>query len=211
MADNTVATMTAPLGYHESLPYIDIEPTTEALAAARALIAEEIASFSPRATPPPALAEPSFTPAMQAELARVSAGTPATPLDLARYEAPSDTANPADTLPAAAVAHSYLASRLTNLALLDRYGKNAWLLGNHALEAELQSLERDLAKTKRDVDLVNLSRRDRQQEVAAEVITLEQTWRAGVGRVLETEVAVEELRSKVREELARKAAQGAKP
>ncbi|KAH7149572.1 Pre-mRNA-splicing factor SPF27 [Dactylonectria estremocensis] len=209
MANTTAAAMTAPLGYHESLPYIDIEPTTEALAAARALIAEEIASFSPRVTPPPAPAEPSFTPAMQVELARAAEGAPPTPLDLARYEAPSDTANPADALPAAAVAHSYLASRLSNLALLDKYGKNAWLLGNHALEAELQSLERDLAAVKRDVDLVNLGRRDRQEEVAAEVVTLEQTWRAGVGRVLETEVAVEELQGKIREELARKAAQGA--
>lgn len=187
-------------------PDIDPEPIPDALSAARALIAAE-ASSSAQA-PPVASAEPSFSPAIQAELARIAASAPQTPLDLARYEAPSDSAPPATALPAAAVAHSYLASRLTNLALLDRWGKNAWLLGNHGLEAELQSLERDLAATKREVDLVNLERRNRQDAVAAEVTTLDETWRAGVGRVLETEVAVEELRSRIREELARKAAEG---
>ncbi|RTE72322.1 hypothetical protein BHE90_013269, partial [Fusarium euwallaceae] len=115
---------------------------------------------------------------------------------------------PAEALPSAAVAHSYLSSRLTNLELLDKWGKNAWLLGNHALEAELQALERELAATKREVDLVNLERQKRQGAVGAEIKALDDTWRAGVGRVLETEVAVEELRGRIREELARRATQG---
>ncbi|KAK7419887.1 hypothetical protein QQX98_003074 [Neonectria punicea] len=196
--------------YHESLPYIDPEPTPDALSAARALIAAE-ASTTTQQPPSTAGPEPSFSPAIQAELARIAAGAPQPPLDLARYEAPSSTAPPATALPAAAVAHSYLDSRLANLALLDHWGKNAWLLGNHALEAELQSLERDLAAAKRDVDLINLERRNRQDAVAAEVKALDETWRAGVSRVLETEVAVEELHGRIREELARRAAQGVQP
>ncbi|KAF4994537.1 hypothetical protein FDECE_13082, partial [Fusarium decemcellulare] len=151
--------------YHESLPYIDPEPSPEALAAARALIAAEASSQPPQPASNP---EPSFSPAISAELSRISTSTPLTPLDLSRYEAPSPSAPPATALPAAAVAHSYLSSRLTNLELLDRWGKNAWLLGNHALEAELQALERELAATKREVDIVNLERQKRQGAVAAE-------------------------------------------
>ncbi|KAH6899666.1 Pre-mRNA-splicing factor SPF27 [Thelonectria olida] len=195
--------MAVPPAYHESLPYIDQEPSPEALAAAHALIQLESSSYPQQQ--PPAPSEPSFSPAIQTELSRIAASQPAQPLDLSRYEAPSSSANPSAALPPAAVAQSYLASRHTNLALLDRWGKNAWLLGNHALEAELQALERDLAAAKRDVDLVNLERRNRQEAVGAEMTTLDETWRAGVGRVLETEVAVEELRARIREELARRA------
>ncbi|KPM43069.1 hypothetical protein AK830_g3439 [Neonectria ditissima] len=209
ITSTTAAAMAVQPAYHESLTYIDPEPTPDALSAARALIAAEASSTQQQ--PPPASSEPPFSPAIQAELSRIAASTPQQPLDLARYEAPSSEAPPATALPAAAVAHSYLDARLANLALLDRWGKNAWLLGNHALEAELQSLERDLAAAKRDVDLVNIDRRARQDAVAAEVRALDDTWRAGVGRVLETEVAVEELHGRIREELARRAAQGVQP
>ncbi|KAM0557225.1 hypothetical protein ACHAPJ_005489 [Fusarium lateritium] len=198
--------MAVPPAYHESLPYVDQEPTPEALAAARALITAEASSQPPQPSSNP---EPSFSPAITAELERVSkSSTPLAVVDLSRYEAPSPSAPPATALPAAAVEHSYLSSRLTNLELLDKWGKNAWLLGNHGLEAELQALERELAATKREVDIVNLERQKRQNAVGAEIKTLDDTWRAGVGRVLETEVAVEELRRKIREELARTAAQG---
>lgn len=93
------------------------------------------------------------------------------------------------------------------MELLDKWGKNAWLLGNHSLEAELQALEGELAAIKREVDIVNLERQKRQTAVGAEIKTLDETWRAGVGRVLETEVAVEELRRTIRGELAKRAAQ----
>ncbi|EMT63742.1 Pre-mRNA-splicing factor SPF27 [Fusarium oxysporum II5] len=194
--------MPVPPAYHESLPYVDQEPNLEALAAARDLIAAEASSQPPLPTSNP---EPSFTPAMIAELERVSKSTPLAPLDLSRYEAPSPSAPPATALPAAAIAQSYLSSRLTNLELLEKWGKNAWLLGNHGLEAELQALERELVAVKREIDIVNLERQKRQDAVGAEIKTLDDTWRTGVGRVLETEVAVEELRRKIREELTRRA------
>ncbi|KAF4342677.1 BCAS2 family [Fusarium beomiforme] len=197
--------MPVPPAYHESLPYVDQEPNPEALAAARALVAVEASSQPPLPTSNP---EPSFTPAMTAELDRLSKSTPLAPLDLGRYEAPSPSAPPASALPAAAIAHSYLSSRLTNLELLEKWGKNAWLLGNHALETELQALERELAAAKREIDIVNLERQKRQNAVGAEIKTLDDTWRSGVGRVLETEIAVEELRRMLRDELARRVADG---
>lgn len=69
------------------------------------------------------------------------------------------------------------------------------------MEAELRRLEAELAEIKADVDRVNVERRRRQEEVRGEMEMLEDGWKKGVGRVLETEVAVEELRAKIREEL----------
>lgn len=85
------------------------------------------------------------------------------------------------------------------------HGRNAWLLSNYHLEDQLRSLERDLADTKRDIDLVNAARASRQTDVKAEMQGLEQNWRAGVGRVLETEIAVQELKEQIRQELRNKA------
>lgn len=183
---------------------IDPEPSPAELAAARALIATEAQNTSPPTLPP--LKEPSFSPAVTTELARVASKQPSTPLDLSRYEAPSTTIPP--PLASTAVSSSYLSSRLTHLTLLDKYGRNAWLLGNHALEAELAALERELAGVKREVDVVNVERRKRQEGVRGEMESLGEGWRRGVGRVLETELAVEEVRERVREELRRRAAEG---
>ncbi|KAJ4860247.1 breast carcinoma amplified sequence 2 (BCAS2) domain-containing protein [Trichoderma breve] len=218
--------MAVPPAYHESLPYIDPEPSSEALSAARALIAAEQSTFSP---PPPSSSspqEPNFSPAIAAELARIASSAPSQPLDLSRYEAqelpppPTKKSTRSKKSSAAAsaveasrqplsnafISSSYLSSRAQNLSLLDSHGRNAWLLSNYHLEAELRSLERDLAATKRDMDLLNAARASRQNEVKGEMQGLEQNWREGVGRVLETEIAVQELREQIRQELRSRAA-----
>ncbi|KAL6791667.1 breast carcinoma amplified sequence 2 [Trichoderma sp. SZMC 28012] len=221
--------MAVPPAYHESLPYIDPEPSSEALSAARALIAAEQSTFSP---PPPSSStppqEPNFSPAIAAELARIASSAPSKPLDLSRYEAQelpppptkkstrskkSSSAAAASAVEAsrqplsnAFISSSYLSSRAQNLSLLDSHGRNAWLLSNYHLEAELRGIERDLAATKRDMDLLNAARASRQNEVKGEMQGLEQNWREGVGRVLETEIAVQELREQIRQELRSRAA-----
>lgn len=148
---------------------------------------------------------------MATELDRVASDTPLTTLTLSRYEAQETPAHGApasrllEVLSNAYVSDAYLAVRRANLELLDRGGRNAWLLGNYQLEDELRQLERELAETKREIDVVNLERQRRQEDVKGEMEMLEQTWRTGVGRVLETEVAVEELREQIREEMRRRA------
>lgn len=72
-------------------------------------------------------------------------------------------------------------------------------MGNYQLEAELKALERELADAKRDIDVLAVRRRRAQDEVAGEIRGLEDTWKKGVGRVLETEVATEALRREVLE------------
>ncbi|KAI9900152.1 hypothetical protein N3K66_004414 [Trichothecium roseum] len=209
--------------YHESLPYIDSQPTEADLAAAHALIAAEASSSS--SDPNPSTSSPEantrkshLTPALEAELSRV-ADSPLSPpkldaLSLSRYEALEPPQHPSDrhlllpSLGSTYASAAYLALRASNLALLERHGRNAWLLANHQLEAELRRLEAELADAKRDIDLVNLQRRARQDDVAGEMALLEDKWKKGVGRVLETEIAVEEVKAKVRDELRRRAAEG---
>ncbi|KAI9172393.1 Pre-mRNA-splicing factor SPF27 [Paramyrothecium foliicola] len=198
-------------------PDIDPEPTPDALAAARALVSAEQAASSPPPLPSSGRA-PSFTPVLQAELDRLSspdAAPPQAPLDLSRYEAQEapPTGSSPDALRAvlqnAYVSDAYLRARAQNLDLLDRWGKNAWLIGNYHLEAELRAVEKDLADVKRDIDIVNVERKRRQEDVKAEMLALDDNWRKGVSRVLETELAVEELKAQIREELRKKAAQDA--
>ncbi|KAH8912011.1 breast carcinoma amplified sequence 2 [Coniochaeta sp. PMI_546] len=192
---------------HESLPYIDPEPTSAQRQAAESLISAERALVPDdphhALLPPPAT--PNFTPAMTAELDRIAAKQPLNSIDLSRYEAqdtPSLNASKdelAEVLRKSYASATYLSARRAHLALLDSYGKNAWLVGNYQLEAELKALERELAEAKREIDLLAVRRRRAQDEVAGEIQGLEDTWKKGVGRVLETEVATEALRREVLE------------
>ncbi|KAH6630966.1 Pre-mRNA-splicing factor SPF27 [Chaetomium sp. MPI-SDFR-AT-0129] len=205
---------------HQSLPYIDPEPTPEAIAAAEALITEERALVPddphhihlPTAPTP----TPFLTPLLTAELARLSSSTdPSTAklsaLNFTRYEAPepsapNSTSSASDlqtALSQAYTSHAYIASRRVHLALLDTHGRNAWLIGNEQLAGELRQLETELAATKREVDLVTLNRRAAQDAVAGEMGSLAGAWQGGVGRVLETEAAVEGVRREVVEGLKR--------
>ncbi|KAI0885423.1 Pre-mRNA-splicing factor SPF27 [Annulohypoxylon maeteangense] len=198
---------------HESLPYVDAEPTAAERAAAESLIAAEASSSSPPpessstpATLPPVYT-PTFTPLITSELNRISAKEPLTGIDLTRYEASSPPSSPNPNSPSnttlsslqtslsrAYTSSTYLSSRQTHLHLLDTYGKNQWLVGNWQLEAEVQALERELAETKREIDVVNIQRRRVQDEVGGELKGLDETWKRGVSRVLETEVVYVRLR-----------------
>jgi pre-mRNA-splicing factor SPF27 len=86
---------------------------------------------------------------------------------------------------------------LTNLALLEGFGKNAWLVGNSQLEDVLRDLERELARTKQETESVNKSRKAEQEAIEGELDVLEEGWRRGIGRVVEAEIAAEELRREI--------------
>ncbi|KAI0546000.1 Pre-mRNA-splicing factor SPF27 [Xylaria curta] len=201
---------------HESLPYIDTEPTPTERSAAEALITSELSSSSPSTSSHPSLpplSPPKFTPLMTLELQRIAANEPISGIDTTRYEIqdppPSPSSSPNSPFPPtssltgplsrAYTTHTYLQSRQTHLHLLDTYGKNAWLVSNWQTESQLAALEADLSATKREIDIVNISRRRMQDEVGEEMRGLEETWKKGVGRVLETEVATEELRRRILE------------
>ncbi|RYP52670.1 hypothetical protein DL768_002226 [Monosporascus sp. mg162] len=199
---------------HESLPYIDPEPTPAERSAAEALIAAELSSSSssqPASEAPsglPALREPVFSPLMAQELERVASKQPLKAIDTSRYEAPdpssvSSLSSPdelRETLSRAYAVSTYLAGREAHLRLLEAHGRNAWLVGNWSgPEAEAAALEGELAAARREIDRVNVRRRQAQDEAAGELRGLEDAWRRGVGRVLEAEAAAEALRRQVLE------------
>ncbi|KAK6082105.1 bcas2 family protein [Seiridium cupressi] len=199
--------MSARTAVHESLPYVDAEPTPAQRAAAEALITAELASSeaSQDSSSLPPLREPNFSPFIIQELERVASKQPLRAIDQERYEEQEDLPASAsledrqNALSRAYTANTYLTLRHTHLSLLDSFGKNAWLVGNWQTEAELAALERELAEAKRQIEIVNNSRRRAQEEVGAELRGLEETWKKGVGRVLETEIAIEELKREVLE------------
>jgi pre-mRNA-splicing factor SPF27 len=104
-----------------------------------------------------------------------------------------------EALQKAYTSQSYLVGRTTNLALLEKYGKNAWLIGNAQLEDVLRGLEMELGERKAEVDGVVIERKNAQEAVGGEVKGLEEAWKRGVGRVLETEVAAEGVRREILE------------
>ena len=196
---------------HESLPYIDIEPTPQQRTAAQSLIDEELtldASSTSQTHPTlPDLPPSNLSPAILAELERIEAKQPLKAIDTSRYEAldPPTSSSSKDagnlnleawreSLRRAYISATYLHQRQTNLALLDKYGKNGWLIGNSQLEDVLRGIERELAETKTEIDGVVVERKTAQESVGGELKGLEETWKRGVGRVLETEVAAEAVR-----------------
>ena len=94
----------------------------------------------------------------------------------------------------------YVQGRLTQLGLLEKFGKNAWLVGNSQLEDILKGIEAELADLRKQQEETEMMRRSQQDSVSGEIKTLEETWKKGLGRVLETEVAAEGLKQQILEE-----------
>lgn len=67
------------------------------------------------------------------------------------------------------------------------------------MEDILKGLEREVAAKKDEIDVVVIGRKDAQEAVEAEIRGLEEGWKKGVGRVLETEVAAEGVRREILE------------
>ncbi|KAF7858646.1 hypothetical protein EAF04_009246 [Stromatinia cepivora] len=192
---------------HESLPYIDAEPTPLERAAAESLITtylEPASTSTPHPSLPP-LSPSNLSPDLIAEHAHISSSTPPPSLnaiDLSRYEtlSPSESSLPASTLLSQAyTSQTYLNTRLTNLSLLEQFGKNAWLIGNAQLEDILKGLEGEVVAKRDEIDVVVIGRKNAQEAAEAEIRGLEDGWKKGVGRVLETEVAAEGVRREILE------------
>jgi pre-mRNA-splicing factor SPF27 len=161
--------------------------------------------------------EPKFSAAVEAEHDRLSKGLerpPGSGIDLTRYdnvEPPKQTTPHSDedkpdqvqqwrsALQKAYTNSAYISGRLTNLSLLETYGKNAWLIGNNQLETLLKDLEKDFAEAKRELERVEQERKTRQEYVQGEMMMLEQSWKKGVRSVVEVQIATEELRQQVLE------------
>ncbi|KAL2223276.1 BCAS2 family protein [Thermoascus aurantiacus ATCC 26904] len=209
---------------HDSLPYIDSELSDEVRAQVDKMISAELpADYQTTLHPSvPPLPEPRFSPLMQQELARKEAGLPLTGgIDLSRYEAPeppsgtpapgTDASKALDewrrTLQRAYTSSAHLSTRHANLTLLEENGKNAWLIANSQLEEILRGIEKELADTKEAVEGVNRQRKMAQEARKGELVGLEETWRRGVGAVIDVELAAESLRMQILDQRRQQAQQ----
>jgi pre-mRNA-splicing factor SPF27 len=163
--------------------------------------------------------EPKFSQIIEAEHDRLASGAekPAgTGIDLSRYEAdaleppagpiPTSKAGREEylrkwrkTLSSAYVSATYLSGRTANLALLETYGKNAWLVANWHQDADVKHLESELASVKAQIDSIAEQRRLREEAAGAEMAVLEESWKKGVRGLVEVQLATGDLQSEILE------------
>jgi pre-mRNA-splicing factor SPF27 len=134
-------------------------------------------------------------------------------IDLSRYEAPdppsaSSTAGKPqadvlddwhNALQKAYTSSSHLSTRHENLSLLEEFGKNSWLIGNSQLEEILRDLEKVLASTKVATLAVHKQRKMTQEARKGELVGLQDTWKRGIGGIIDVEIAAENLRMEILE------------
>lgn len=191
----------------DALPYVDAQPSAEALQAANAEVLSELSTSSTDKLHPaiPAQREGKFSDFVAAEHARIAAGAPKNGgLDLSRYELQDPPAKgdlPAwkSSLTKAYASAEYLRGREINLSLLETYGKNAWLIGNSQMEETLRDLEKELEAAKLEREQIEQERRRVQATAAGEMQSLDEGWRTGVGRMIEAQAASERLKYEVLE------------
>lgn len=140
-------------------------------------------------------------PALQNEVNRAGSGEPLTGgIDLSRYESLDDIApgtNAEVVKSALRTAYknaTYLQGRQTNLTLLEEHGKNSWLIGNSHTDDIQQRLESELRQAKSQSENINRARKAAQEDVSGEMLGLEETWKLGVGKIVEAQLATEALR-----------------
>lgn len=191
----------------DALLHIDAPLSAEAIAAADALIQTELANEDQTNlhTSIPISEGRNFSDLIETEHERIRSGQPKeSGIDFTRYEA-LDAPARGDieawnvTLAKAYASLQYLHGREINLGLLETYGKNAWLIGNSQLEDMLRDLEREVEAVKSELEGVEQERKQAQENVADEMRSLEDTWRKGVGRMIETQAAAETLKQQILE------------
>ncbi|KAK3065947.1 hypothetical protein LTR53_017863 [Teratosphaeriaceae sp. CCFEE 6253] len=193
-----------------ALPFIDPPPPDAAMAAAHSLILADLPANHTNTLHPslPTSRPPHYSPLIATAHARLASNTlPDTQqgIDLTRYaapEPPAPDASPAERTAAlrqACISAEYLHSRETNLALLETFGRNAWLVSNARLEDDLRALEREVEGAKGEVEGTQRARRERQEGARGEVLGLEAGWRGGLGRMMEVLAAGEGVRGEVLE------------
>ncbi|KAF6218403.1 hypothetical protein HO133_005750 [Letharia lupina] len=189
---------------YDSLPYVDRALNDTETAAAHGLIASSLSPDAESVMHPLMLDAPatSFSPLIQSELDRVAANEPLKAIDLRRYEANTTSLTPdASALKAAYVNSSYLTLRLQALELLEQFGKNAWLVANDQLESLLKEVEKELVETREATTEVNRERKRAQEGRRGELEGGERVWRAGVGGLVEVQVATVDVERRWRERL----------
>lgn len=135
---------------------------------------------------------------------RHTSGVPLPPPDAARYQLDPPTgraaADPAAwraALDSAKAQLEHQGARIQNLELLLKYGANAWLASNKALEAAVAGQARELQGLSSQVDGVNKTRKLQQQAAGSELAVLEGQWRQLVAKNAMLEATCAELEAQL--------------
>lgn len=194
-----------------SQPYIDPPPTESELSAAQALITHDLPTNHTQTLHPslaPLSVFPTSSSILSTEISRPAINAPppriTTAIDLTRYEA-LDELDPGsdgaavyrDALRGGFANTTYLGLRAGELGLLEEYGRNAWLVGNAVVEDLVRRVEGEVQGLRERVEEVNRERKTVQEMQRGEVEALEETWRNGVSRIIETQVATAKLRDEL--------------
>ena len=94
--------------------------------------------------------------------------------------------------------------RVQSLELLEKFGRNKWLVGNWEVEGELGALERELVGVRGEVEGVNRERKGYQEGGRGRMEGLEGEWRGSVEGVVRVGVETGRVEGEVREELRRR-------
>ena len=122
-------------------------------------------------------------------------------IDLGRYESVDELdedSNPEIIKAALRTTYinlKYLHGRETDLSLLQQHGKSAWLISNYHLQDIHKRQLSDLSQAKNEVETTNRMRKSAQEEVKGELDSLEETWRVGIDRIIETQIATGALKA----------------
>lgn len=130
----------------------------------------EMASMPPRDylahLPPPPETMFDKNPELQGEMERVAAQQPMQPMDVSRYEVPQppkelqrDQSSWRRSVNNARAQLEHQRTRLMNLELLQRYGPQAWLQHNKALDTMKGCIEKDLHDSAKQAEDTNLKRK----------------------------------------------------
>lgn len=124
-------------------------------------------------------------------------------IDLSRYESSEDISPDSNVESVKAALRTtyanltYLRDRQANIALLEEYGKNVWLIGNSHLDDVQKRLDGELESLRTQTEDTNRLRRGAQDDSKGELLGLEETWRQGISRIIETQLATEQLRKEI--------------
>lgn len=122
---------------------------------------------------------------------RLSKGLPLNAIDTSRYQV-------SDDIKSNIVSKEYLSNRTDNLALLETYGANSWLIGNAIQEHSLGLLEAELSRLKDEGTKVNRKRKHQNLESGAQIDKLIQRWKKALRGVVEVEIACALLEEEIR-------------
>lgn len=141
-----------------------------------------------------------LTPVFQQELNRIATGMAGIGgIDLSRYETSEDL-SPESSLESVQGALrttyaniAYLSDRQANIALLEEYGKNSWLIGNSHLDDLQRRLDNELESVKARSEETNVARKALQEDARGELLGLTDTWKQGIDKIIQTQLATDAL------------------